>query len=305
MSYGGEQNHAGPEQEHFILPRYLICSESLYFRKQFANTLWSRLRNVRPWILRVFVRWLHKGDIFYDSRRIEPTWVRHFSQDHPAEPIVRSEGHKKESKDHSIAEKESVDNGEPTTWPYSWLFELYLFAAKYEAGRFRLDVQDIIHVKLQEGKFFPSPATLAIVIGDLPEGDTLYQLLARCYCWLDTGCTGEASIARAKSRAAIPSTFAWLVSGMKDSTLAAQNCATCSWGKAGEKCTARDHSETDALNPFKVAACSYHDHRGDREELSRCYWRWLSMTTRIRTIECNERVKVQRDECSTMGFVDT
>lgn len=241
--------------------------------------------------------------MFYDSRRTQPASLHHTGQHDPVGPDSGSEEWTTESEDEETAGKGSVDYKVPMTWPYSWIFELYLFAVKHEARRFRLDVQDIVHMKLQEQVVFPEPATVAMVVGGLSGEDTLYQLLAHWYSWMDVSRSGETRVALAERLSVIPSGFGWLVSVMKGYTVAARNCAICGQGNTDEKCNAEDHSAADALNPLRMAACFYHDHRGDREELSRCYWRWLSTVTRIRTIECYERVEFENEIGSFVSFV--
>ena len=146
-------------------------------------------------MFRVFVRWLHRGDIFYDSTRTGPTESHQLGQKDSAEEDVNSEEWLTEDEGEVVINMGGANYKEPVTWPYSWLFELYLFAVKHDAGQFRLDVQDIIHMKLQETISLPEPALVASMVGSLSQDDTLYQVLAHWHSYANIRCIGEARIA--------------------------------------------------------------------------------------------------------------
>ncbi len=257
----------------------------MYFRQQFARQLQARLLDVRPWVFRVFVRWLHKGDIYYDSERLEPTRFSHSEQEDCSKLDSGDKEWVTESEGDEVEEKGEAGYWNPVTWPYSWLFEIYLFAVAYQVRLFRHDIQDIIHIKILETRLMPEPAEIASVVDNLTLEDSLCQLLAHWFSYLNTGQFGRARFAQAEHLSAMPSSFAWLSRVMRDSNYAAKNCSICSGSGTIEKCNAKDHSGRDATSPGSRMPCFYHEHHGDQEENSRCWWRWWSRTYRIRTID--------------------
>lgn len=238
----------------------------------------------------MFVRWLYKGDIYYDSKRIEPTRVS---------PSGEGDSLKLDSDDEEwmteseitlveIEEEGGVDYGNPVTWPYSWLFELYFFAVAHQAGLFQLDIQDMIHIKLIETRLMPGFAEIATVIDRLTQEDSLSWLLAHWFSDVHTGTTVTARVVRMQNFSVLPSSFIGLSLIMRDSRDAAKKCCICSGSNKNEKCNAKDHSKEDALGPASRMPCVYHDHQGDKGGKSRCYWRWVSRAYRIRTIDLQE-----------------
>ena len=119
---------------------HLIYLESPVLTKKFAERITTRLVNVRPWVFRGFVRWLHKGEIYYDSKRIEPTRFHHSGQDDSSELDISDEEWATVLEAAEVIETTRADYRNPETWPYSWLFELYVFACEYEVRLFRLDI---------------------------------------------------------------------------------------------------------------------------------------------------------------------
>lgn len=274
------------------MPRHLISSESSYFREQFARQLQAQLRDVQPWVFRVFVRWLHKGDVYYDSERLEPTRFSHSGQEDCSKLDSSDEEWVTVSEGDEVKERGGADYWNPVTWPHSWLFEIYLFAVAYQVRLFRLDVQDIIHMKLLETRLMPEPAEIAMVVDKLTLEDNLYQLLAHWVSSVNTGKFGRAKLAQAEHLSVVPSTFAWLSLALRDSKYAARNCSICSGSNTIERCNATDHSRTDAMSPRSRIPCFYHEHHGNMEEESRCWWRWWSRAYRIRTIDLCKKAEI-------------
>ena len=284
-------NFADSVLEKFSMPHHHICSESPVFKKKFAVSSTTRLVNVRPWAFRVFVRWLHKGDIYYDSKRTEPT-RRHLSvQDDSSELDITDEEWVTALEAAEVIETTRADYRNPETWPYSWLFELYVFACEYEVRLFRLDIQDTIHIKLIEKPVLPSSAELASVVKKLPHEDTLYNFLADWFSNANTGRIGRAKSELAEECSVLPSYFLCLSRSMRDSRHAAENCSICSLNSTDKKCSAQHHSKKDSTRPHLKPPYFYHEHFNSKEERSRCYWRWMSKLYHIRTIEVVDRVE--------------
>ena len=72
-----------------------------------------------------------------------PPAVTHASIHHS---LRRTES-EREDEQSSLARDECVFQ-DPVTWPYSWLFELYVFADKYPSREFRVGLLEIIQTKL-------------------------------------------------------------------------------------------------------------------------------------------------------------
>ncbi|KAK3722775.1 hypothetical protein LTR37_002347 [Vermiconidia calcicola] len=80
-----EDDLAAVTTETFMLPKQLICSRSTYFQSVFEGWFSEsqsgclHIKNVSPWVFRVFVGWLYYQTIYLDPNRVEPT---HFEPIH-------------------------------------------------------------------------------------------------------------------------------------------------------------------------------------------------------------------------------
>jgi hypothetical protein len=188
-----------------------------------------------------------------------------------------------------MTEKGRADYRDPVTWPYFWLFELYIFALEYEVELFRIDIQNTIHIKLIEERCLLEPAELAGGVKKLSDQDTLYYLLAHWYSETNTGCTEKARLEVIEKFSVLPSMFLCLSLSMRDARHAAGKCSICGQRSTDQKCNGLDHSKEDAISPHMEPPWVYH-RRHTPGKGQRCYWRWMSRMCRIRTIDFTKSV---------------
>ena len=192
-----------------------------------------------------------------------------------------------------MTENDGANCNDPVTWPYSGLFELYIFAREYEVELFRFDIQDTIHAKLIEEQCLPKPAELADVVKKLSDQDTLFYLLAHWFTWTNRDCSVENIPEAMKRFSVLPSSFIFLSLLLRDARYAADSCPTCGQGNTGEKCNASDHLRDDTMMFHLKPPWSYHhrDAWGTSGKGARCYWRWMSRMYRISTIDFVNRIE--------------
>lgn len=144
----------GDESETFYVPRELICTRSDYFRATFkghfseGKSLTTTLEDTPIWTFKTFVGWL------YTSRLVLPQ--------KPADLL----GETSEAKD-------------PTTWPFKTLFELYVFADRFDTRMLRRLVIERIIFKIASGEGYPELSEIAFLYESLPRASPLIRFI--CY----------------------------------------------------------------------------------------------------------------------------
>ena len=239
------------------------------------------------------MRWLHKGEFYYDRKRFGPNRCIHTASATPSELNISAEGYVTELEDDRIMEKDGVSCDDPVTWPYSRLFELYIFAQEYEVELFRFDIQDIIHIKLIEEHSLPKTAELADVVKKLSDQDTLRYLLAHWFAWTNRNCRVEHIPEAIQEFSVLPSSFIFLSLLLRDARYVADSCPICGQGNTDGKCNVSDLLKDDTMMSYLKPPWSYHHHDAwDKSgKGARCYWRWMSKMHRISTIDF-----INRDE---------
>ena len=277
--------------EMFVVPRQLICSKSSYFQSLFEGSFQeshsgrARLYDVRPWVFRVFIAWLYHQAIYYVPERTEPP--KFFQTELSDTPMLSSPNEYSHTSDDDAWTNET-DEGEqadicesnlkdPVTWPYFWLFELYVFADKYPSREFRNDILDIIRTKLIQDypRTYPVPYPSEInwACENLLPTNPLYQLLAHWYSDLTLDTVGGTVQEQAEKLSAVPSQFAIYCFIFAKRKEAAEKCQICHSQNANEQCRSTDHTKEDATSPYSKDPCTYHDHDGDENERAVCHWR--------------------------------
>lgn len=171
---------------------------------------------------------------------------------------------------------------EPTTRPFDWLFQLYIFGDKYDARDFRVTVFEIIQMKLYQTEprryMLPSKHLVTSTVDNLVPSSPLYCLLIDCWAtWLGLRAAGpDAEEQAVILMDALPAHFlAWCLVASKRAEHALR-CRRCKCRGTGEDCPDTDHSNLDSLTPPEKDVCAYHEHGGDDEEKARCKLRWES-----------------------------
>jgi hypothetical protein len=231
----------------------------------------------------VFISWLYHQTIYYVAERTEPT--RFHQTEHTDTEKVNSPDKYDYASDEEARMTETVESEQsesnlkdPVTWPYFWLFELYVFSEKYPSRELRNDVLDIIQTKLTQDyprRYpVPYPSEIDWACENLLPSNPLYQLLAHWYSDLSLESVGETVREQAKKLSALPSHFAIYCFIITKRKAAAEKCQTCRLQNANEQCRSIGHTKEDAVRPHLKEPCTYHDHGGDEKERAACRWRW-------------------------------
>lgn len=292
VSYKGDHSFTSETDsnpERFKLPRELICASSIHFENLFSRECRAQLHDVRPWVFKVFMGWLYCETVYYDNERVEPASLGRSTQEssQALDEAKIADELSSEPGTESQSEEKGHDFRNPVTWPYSWLFELYVFAKVYKTRGFQLDILELIQLKGMEEQFVPLPDTI-FVINNIFRSDPLYQLLAYWYSDLDMVNFAETVQEQVEALSNLPSHFCILFHAMYVRRDAAEKCSRC---RADEACNAEDHSKEDRIRPYLRNPCFYHDYGGDKKEENRCYWRWFARRYCIKTISYRERVR--------------
>ena len=233
--------------------------------------------------------WLYCATVYYDNERVEPASFGRSSQE-SAQTLDEAKTDDElscVSGTGSQSEEKGYDFQNPVTWPYSWLFELYIFAKMYKTRGFQLDILELIQLKGLKEQFVPLPDTI-LVINNIVSSDPLYQLLAHWYSDVAMESFGETLQEQVETLSVLPPHFCVLFHAMYVRREAAEKCSKC---RADEACNAESHSKEDRIRPYLRNPCLYHDHGGDEKEENRCYWRWFARRYCIKTISYNQRVR--------------
>ncbi|KAK3702033.1 hypothetical protein LTR37_015147 [Vermiconidia calcicola] len=318
-----EDGLAAATAETFVLPRQLICSRSTYFQGVFdggfseSKSGCLHIKDVPPWVFRVFVGRLYYQAIYLDPKRVERTQfepgnndkheqahgslipyastssstapqTQHPQATHPStatlafHQVAGSQSYPEQTTDTD----DECDLRDAVTWPLRELFELYVFADGYPTRDFRMQIFEIIQIKMLQERpreyLLPTPATVACAVERLPPSSPLYRLLVDCTAlWLDLDTYGNNKQKKADCLEVLPSHFLaqCLVTCKMHSD--ASGCSICGSNESVLECQSESHSIEDLLAPGQRDPCSYHEHGGDDEERARCSLRWESMRYRF------------------------
>ncbi|KAK5127595.1 hypothetical protein LTR85_006935 [Meristemomyces frigidus] len=218
-----------------------------------------------------------------------------------AQPKARNElRDQASSEDHD----HSNEGGDAVTWPWHDLFELFIFANKYDTRRFRNALVELVQIKALQCRpktyTWPSARNLCFAFDNLPATSTLYRFLSDMITW-------ELEPENAQQYAGLPQQvlatawfqakqrLAWRMCGKcakrRDvfaDTCARATCGTCSGRRKKVECGAA-HAEQSGRPPYERDICLYHEHE-TAEESALCKKRW-------------ELIKVERD-IGEVDFVD-
>lgn len=171
---------------------------------------------------------------------------------------------------------------EPITWPFEWLFELYVFSEKYDIRDFRVSIFEIIQMKFFQEQprryLLPDSEDLIYALENLPPRSPLYRLLVDCWGkWLTLTSSAEADReAQAEDFDNLPAHFLSRCLVAMKRCEGALFCDKCGLHGTGEKCNSKKHSVEDRLDPPYKDYCTYHEHGDDDQEKARCVLRWES-----------------------------
>lgn len=193
--------------------------------------------------------------------------------------------------------KACPDLDDPITWPWQWLFELYIFADKYSTRQLRMEalvtMQLKLHVKQPRSYGLPGRQATVFAVQNLPLSSPLYRLLADIYgVQIGVRSHGRNPLEQVNHISSLPADFlaACLIALKRhDSAKSCQSCVpgTPHSGECG-------HTEEDRNRVRGRHPCVYHEHGEDDEEAARCALQWES-----RKFTLNSPQKETDEGCGT------
>lgn len=186
----------------------------------------------------------------------------------------------------SDAAPDEEDDSQPITWRWRSLFELFVFADRYDARGMRMAVMDIIQEKLlrRDPHEYDLPANESVgwVVSHLLSTSTLRRLLVDVWgTWLSYQSPNDDKQAQAEELELLPQSFLLECLVASKRFAFAAYCHECSGGRS-EDCTSTDHDASDALHFVDRDLCTYHEHGDDEEEKVRCVIRWECKRWKLR-----------------------
>ena len=193
------------------------------------------------------------------------------------------------SADNGESEARTKENHEghyhdPLTWPWIWLFELYVFADKYDTRDFRMSLFVTIQAKFQVQKpqqyDSPNRWDMSFIAHKLYPSSPLFQLLADIFsCLMPVGTEDHSKQQQAVMFGQLlPADFLAACFIACKRRLSAICCVQCREPKT--PCDSHEHTASDFQAPQDLDVCFYHEHM-DEEEAERCVRVWDSFKSRF------------------------
>ncbi|KAM3420618.1 hypothetical protein BST61_g3879 [Cercospora zeina] len=189
---------------------------------------------------------------------------------------------KRSSQPSTLSHIDPYDPQDPLTWPWTDLFELYVFAEKYDTRGLRIKVFDLVQLRLvrnamlYESRWLPDPDDITYLVENLPSNAKLVMLLSRYY-QVQSARPVERRLAKLGR---LPSSFLALCYLHSMRFMQAKHCLTC---QARQHHTHdRAHTWEDTLPPHAINTCLHHEHGDDQEERVECLERWTVKTQALR-----------------------
>lgn len=288
----------------FTIPRGLISGMSEYFEKAFngqyeeGKTGFIALPDVELWIFECFVGWLYTKELFSDPLAAdtakEPAII---DRRRPLSPILEhaltattvvsedaststdnvSSGKETttEQASHTWKLPDEQDDNNPVTWTWQNLFDLYIFADKYDTRRFRTDVITVIQQKAFQAhpRQYPLPDYIdcADMFNGLPESSPLYKF------WIEvlTYDTQPLKIQDSYAYEVLPRCVLSTLLARKAQLVWCQTCPDCICGRL---CTSDGHPDIKSIRPsYNASFCEHHEHTSELER-KLCEARWIVLT---------------------------
>ncbi|KAK4549929.1 hypothetical protein LTR36_005230 [Oleoguttula mirabilis] len=181
------------------------------------------------------------------------------------------------------------EGGDAVTWPWADLFELFVFADKYDTRRFRNALVELVQIKALQRRpktyLLPSARSLCFAFAHLPAAATLCRFLSDLITW-ELEPHDEAQYAGLPHQVLVASWYqtkqilARRVCGKcsRRADVHADTCAraTCPSCAARRKAVACDAVHADLRSeraPYERDLCLYHEHETG-EERALCRKRW-------------------------------
>ncbi|KAM3420461.1 hypothetical protein BST61_g3730 [Cercospora zeina] len=288
------------EKKAFKTPRALICAKSEYFEAAFMNNKMKESQtrvmeldeeaNVTHAMMKVFITWLHTGLVYADKVDDIPAmavdrgytagpgskrFATEEAEDEPlakrsrweVTPDIEEQGHETVCATvHSPADERDLvvqDALNPTTWPYRCLFDIYVFADRYDTSALRNQIMSIIQYKLTELNHIPGrPESIVFATENLSANSPLRKLLRG---W-SSSCLLPSNFADARPNMAeflngCPQEF---LADCLSASIAYRDCQTC---PDDHDCERQGHGKDDGVMLYEWHPCAFHEHEKDTKEV--------------------------------------
>lgn len=196
----------------------------------------------------------------------EPAAKRSKGEDIPEMPDTETQGcESSNAAENSTAAPQDTpvrDPRDPITWSYRSLFEIYVFADRYDTVALRNQIINIIQYKLVELKHFPGRSeSIEYAVENLRSECPLRRLLCGWFstCIRAKSFTGRRE-AMIKFLTGCPSEF---LAECMTSMMAFCDCRTC---PSNHDCVLQGHDEDDGVELCKWHPCTFHEHGKEGKE---------------------------------------
>jgi len=163
------------------------------------------------------------------------------------------------------------------TWPWAWLFEIYVLAEKLDVRALRMQIMFLIQLKavqiVPRRYNRPSNEDLTFVTERLPRTSPLYEFLV-----VHLAFSRDLSEGKDLDYADLPAHFMSRCFAAARRALTAADCDGCKTDGMRECCAGKAHNTKIHRTIFP---CDYHEHDNDRDEQARCLRRWNSVKSRF------------------------
>ncbi|KAK5725004.1 hypothetical protein LTR17_013390 [Elasticomyces elasticus] len=252
------------QQGEYQVPRGLICASSEYFDKAFGEgfeegkTGEITLPDTKIWVFECFIGWLYTQKVFWehqDSRSLEQPMLDRFTTAKPAADYL-----------------DVADLLDPVTWKFEDLFDLYIFADKYDTRRLRTAVMTLIQTKLFQSKPMSYAGLIfsecTVAFDNVPDSSPLYKLLVDLMIYdMD-----PLDLTEHDNYQHLPLS---VCSEILSRTAQLVRCLRCDECQQSALCNDSDtHPDVKSATPtYDTDFCKYHEHDSD-EERRLCVRKW-------------------------------
>ncbi|KAK4951488.1 hypothetical protein LTR10_010464 [Elasticomyces elasticus] len=241
---------------------------SEYFDKAFDDTFVEGktgkivLDDVKPWVFECFIGWMYTQKVFWEH---EDGSEQGKTKDQPTVGRQTTNGH-----NNTVTNEALLD---PVAWQWADLFELYIFADKYDTRRLRNKVIELVQIKtflLKPTRYLrPSELDNATVYNNLPDSSGLSKFMVDLHVYSTVPPRSDAEY-----DGTLPSRMLYRL--MSQATQLAR-CFLCANCKSGQPCDCPSHRDIKSTKaPYVGNLCAYHEHETE-EEKKLCIQSWVQL----------------------------
>ncbi|KAK5688820.1 hypothetical protein LTS10_000798 [Elasticomyces elasticus] len=257
------------EDVEYQVPRGLIRGMSEYFDKAFDDTFVEGktgkivLDDVKPWVFECFIGWMYTQKVFWEHEDgpTEQGNVKH----QPTVDRQTTNGH-----NNTVTNEALLD---PVAWQWANLFELYIFADKYDTRRLRTKVIELVQVKsflVKPTRYLrPNEFDHATVYNSLPDSSGLSKFMVDLRVYLTVPPRSDAEY-----DGTLPPRILYRLMSQATQLARCFRCANCT---TGQPCDCPSHCDIKTTKaPYVDNLCAYHEHETE-EEKKTCIQSWVQL----------------------------